>query len=39
MLDKPVEGIQPSVIKEIVAVICQLAPLDDMPILLVEQVV
>lgn len=37
LLDEPTEGIQPSVIKEIGAVILQLARRSDMAILLVEQ--
>jgi urea transport system ATP-binding protein len=37
ILDEPTEGIQPSVIKEIAAVIKQLAARGDMAILLVEQ--
>ncbi|MEQ4585713.1 MAG: ATP-binding cassette domain-containing protein, partial [Pantoea agglomerans] len=37
ILDEPTEGIQPSVIKEIGAVIRQLAQRGDMAILLVEQ--
>jgi urea transport system ATP-binding protein len=37
ILDEPTEGIQPSVIKEIGAVIRQLAARGDMAILLVEQ--
>jgi len=37
ILDEPTEGIQPSVIKEIGAVIKQLAAQGDMAILLVEQ--
>ncbi|WP_236198990.1 urea ABC transporter ATP-binding subunit UrtE [Pseudomonas pseudonitroreducens] len=37
ILDEPTEGIQPSVIKEIGAVIRKLAERDDMAILLVEQ--
>lgn len=37
ILDEPTEGIQPSVIKEIGAVISQLAQRGDMAILLVEQ--
>ncbi|MFZ4832351.1 urea ABC transporter ATP-binding subunit UrtE [Rouxiella sp. Mn2063] len=37
ILDEPTEGIQPSVIKEIAAVIKQLATKGDMAILLVEQ--
>jgi urea transport system ATP-binding protein len=37
ILDEPTEGIQPSVIKEIGAVIKQLAARGDMAILLVEQ--
>ena len=37
ILDEPTEGIQPSVIKEIGAVIAQLAARGDMAILLVEQ--
>ena len=37
ILDEPTEGIQPSVIKEIGAVIRKLAELGDMAILLVEQ--
>jgi len=37
ILDEPTEGIQPSVIKEIGAVIQQLAQRGDMAILLVEQ--
>jgi urea transport system ATP-binding protein len=37
ILDEPTEGIQPSVIKEIGAVIKKLAARGDMAILLVEQ--
>ncbi|MBZ4270996.1 ATP-binding cassette domain-containing protein, partial [Mycobacterium tuberculosis] len=37
ILDEPTEGIQPSVIKEIGAVIRQLADRGDLAILLVEQ--
>ncbi|KAB0880557.1 ABC transporter ATP-binding protein, partial [Cronobacter muytjensii] len=37
ILDEPTEGIQPSVIKEIGAVIRELAARGDMAILLVEQ--
>ncbi len=37
ILDEPTEGIQPSVIKEIGAVIKKLAERGDMAILLVEQ--
>jgi urea transport system ATP-binding protein len=37
ILDEPTEGIQPSIIKDIAAVIRQLAARGDMAILLVEQ--
>ena len=37
ILDEPTEGIQPSIIKDIERVICELAELGNMAILLVEQ--